>query len=216
LPRIRARKEPALKVTKEKTAENRAKLVQAASRLFRERGIDGVGVAEICKAAGLTHGALYAQFPSKEALASEAFDEAFARGYNRMKTAGGRRAPALRDHLEFLVSPQQRDNLAGCPLTASASEVARKDKALSASFSSGFEQLVAVVESVMDRKVPAAERRDRALTMIAAEIGVIAVARAAAKSRPDLSNRVLAAARRVLTKLGDAPRGPRRVHRKRR
>jgi len=73
-----------------------------------------------------------------------------------------------------------------------------------------------VVESAMDHIVPAAERRDRALTMIAAEIGVIAVARAAAKSRPDLSNRVLAAARRVLTKLGDAPRCPRRVQRKRR
>lgn len=205
-----------MKVTREKTEENREKLVQAAARLFRERGIDGVGVAEICEAAGLTHGALYAQFPSKEALAAAAFDEAFARAYPVMKTAGGMPAPSLRDHLEFLISPQQRDNLGGCPLTASASEVARKDKTLSASFSRGFEQMVAVVESAMDRIVPASERRDRALTMIAAEIGVIAVARAAAKSRPDLSNRVLAAARRVLTKVGDAPPGPRRVRRKRR
>jgi AcrR family transcriptional regulator len=62
-----------MKVTKEKATENRAALVRAASRLFRERGIDGVGVAEISKKAGLTHGALYAQFPSKEALAAEAF-----------------------------------------------------------------------------------------------------------------------------------------------
>ena len=59
-----------LKVTKEKATENRAALVHAAGRLFRERGIDGVGVAEISKKAGLTHGALYAQFPSKEALAA--------------------------------------------------------------------------------------------------------------------------------------------------
>ncbi|HWE05327.1 MAG TPA: helix-turn-helix domain-containing protein [Rhizomicrobium sp.] len=216
MSRIGRRKNPALKVTREKTAENRAKLVQAAARLFRERGIDGVGVAEICEAAGLTHGALYAQFPSKEALAAEAFDEAFARGYPRMKTAGGRLAPSLRDYLEFLISPQQRDNLGGCPLTASASEVARKDETLSASFSRGFEQMVAVVESAIDRKVPVAERRDRALTIIAAEIGVIAVARAAAKSRPDLSNRVVAAARRVLTQIGDAPQRPKRTRRKRR
>ena len=55
-----------LKVTKAKAAENRAALVQAAGSLFRERGIDGVGVAEISKKAGLTHGALYAQFPSKQ------------------------------------------------------------------------------------------------------------------------------------------------------
>src|ERR1700721_1848583 len=84
----------------------------------------------------------------KEAVPAAAFDEAFARGYNKVKTAGGMPAPALRDYLEFLVSPQQRDNLAGCPLTASASEVARKDKALSASFSRGFGQRAAGVESV--------------------------------------------------------------------
>ncbi len=56
---IRCERENPLKVTKEKAAENRAALVQAAGRLFRERGIDGVGVAEISKKAGLTHGALY-------------------------------------------------------------------------------------------------------------------------------------------------------------
>ena len=60
-----------VKVTKEKSAENRAALIETAARMFRERGIDGVGVAEISKAAGLTHGALYAQFPSKQALVAE-------------------------------------------------------------------------------------------------------------------------------------------------
>src|SRR6202795_3270937 len=74
-----------LKVTKEKATENRAALVQAAGRLFRERGIDGVGVAEISKKAGLTHGALYAQFPSKEALAAEAFASSASRGLERMR-----------------------------------------------------------------------------------------------------------------------------------
>src|ERR1700686_1557683 len=73
-----------MKVTKEKAAENRAALVQAAGRLFRERGIDGVGVAEISKKAGLTHGALYAQFPSKEALAAEAFASGLKPGMEKM------------------------------------------------------------------------------------------------------------------------------------
>ena len=59
-----------MKVTKEKSAENRAALVETAARLFRGRGIDGVGIAEISRAAGLTHGALYGQFPSKQALIS--------------------------------------------------------------------------------------------------------------------------------------------------
>src|SRR5437879_10460328 len=81
---IRCERESPLKVTKEKAAENRAALVQAAGRLFRERGIDGVGVAEISKKAGLTHGALYAQFPSKEALAAEAFASAFKHGFEQL------------------------------------------------------------------------------------------------------------------------------------
>src|SRR3979409_283203 len=86
-----------LKVTKEKAAENRAALVQAAGRLFRERGIDGVGVAEISKKAGLTHGALYAQFPSKEALAAEAFASAFKQGFERMTADRDGRTGGARD-----------------------------------------------------------------------------------------------------------------------
>jgi len=57
-----------MRVSKEKAAENRVALLQAASRLFRKRGIDGVGVADIAKEAGLTHGALYAHFGSIDAL----------------------------------------------------------------------------------------------------------------------------------------------------
>jgi len=68
-----------MKISKEKAAENRQALIQAASRLFKEKGIDGVGVAEISKAAGLTHGALYAHFSSKDELAAEAM------GYNAQK-----------------------------------------------------------------------------------------------------------------------------------
>src|SRR5258708_17211318 len=90
-----------LKVTKEKVTENRASLVQAAGRLFRERGIDGVGVAEISKKAGLTHGALYAQFPSKGALAAEAFASALNLGLRKMtpdRAVGPATLPAFPDH----------------------------------------------------------------------------------------------------------------------
>src|SRR5258708_18856004 len=82
-----------LKVTKEKVTENRAALVQAAGRLFRERGIDGVGVAEVSKKAGLTDGALYAQFPSKGALAAEALASALKSGLEKA-TADGAYGPA--------------------------------------------------------------------------------------------------------------------------
>src|SRR6202023_4155843 len=93
------KRESQLKVTKEKAAENRAALVQAAGRLFRERGIDGVGVAEISKKAGLTHGALYAQFPSKEALAAEAFAAASQEGWEQNSVCRDGRPATLTDFL---------------------------------------------------------------------------------------------------------------------
>src|SRR5260370_42546391 len=84
-----------LKVTTEKAAENRAALVQAAGRLFRERGINGVGVAEISKTAGLTHGALYGQFQSKDALAAEALAQGFKHAYARLVAVKDPSGPSL-------------------------------------------------------------------------------------------------------------------------
>src|SRR5271168_3126185 len=108
-----------MKVTKEKSAENRAALVQTAARLFRERGIDGVGVAEISKQAGLTHGGLYAQFPSKEALAAEAFAAAAQEGWDRIEEHRGDGPAALADILNYYLAVGHRDNLASsCPMSA--------------------------------------------------------------------------------------------------
>src|SRR5271170_559013 len=106
-----------MKVTKKKSAENRAALVETAARLFRERGIDGVGVAEISKSAGLTHGALYAQFPSKEALAAEAFTFALKPGLEKMTADGAAKPTSLTDFVDEYLSLDHRDNLAaGCPM----------------------------------------------------------------------------------------------------
>ncbi len=78
-------------VKREQSDENRAVLLATASRLFRERGIDGVGVAEIAREAGLTHGALYAHFRSKDDLATEAFTQALARSREAFRGEGTRR-----------------------------------------------------------------------------------------------------------------------------
>src|SRR2546427_6924385 len=147
---IRCEREIPLKVTKEKAAENRAALVQAAGRLFRERGIDGVGVAEISKRAGLTHGALYAQFPSKQALAAEALAHGLARSHASMTARKPQGAPTLSDHLDLYLSLDHRDNLAdGCAMAASASEIVRQGEAVSARFAEGFEQMVGAVQAAL-------------------------------------------------------------------
>jgi TetR/AcrR family transcriptional repressor of nem operon len=191
-----------MKVTKEKAAENRAALVRAAGRLFRERGIDGVGVAEISKKAGLTHGALYAQFPSKEALAAEAFAYGLKPGLEMTADRDGRPA-ALADFLDHYLSLEHRDNLAaGCPMAASASEVARQDKVICERFAEGFEHFVAVVERGLGASPVKAENRQRALAMMAAMIGGVAASRAVAKTDPKLASQILRAVRRIVGEVG--------------
>lgn len=192
-----------MKVTKEKSAANRAALTQTAARLFRERGIDGVGVAEISKAAGLTHGALYAQFPSKQALVGEALAHGLASGHANMTASKPHGAPTLSDQLDLYLSLDHRDNLAGgCAMAASASEIARQDEAVSARFAEGFEQMVEAIQATLEPTMLGADARARALTIGAAMIGGVAMARAAAKSRPDLSDEIMAAVRRVLGEVG--------------
>ena len=199
-----------MKVTKEKSAENRAVLTRTAGRMFRARGIDGVGVAEISKAAGLTHGALYAQFPSKQALAAEALAHGMARNLAYLTALKPDGAPMLRDYLDAYLSPEHRENLAdGCAMAASASEAARQDEAFSARFAEGLEQMAGAIQATLEAKSPEADDRARALTIAAAMIGGVAVARAAAKSRPDLSDEIVANVRRVLGELGGEAAAPR-------
>jgi TetR/AcrR family transcriptional repressor of nem operon len=199
-----------VKVTKEKSAQNRAALIKTAARMFRERGIDGVGVAEISKAAGLTHGALYAQFPSKQALVAAALAHGLARSHAYMTAPKPHGAPTLSDHLDLYLSLDQRDNLAdGCAMAASASEIARQDEAVSARFAEGFEQMVGAVQAALGATALRSDDRARALTIGAAMIGGVAMARATAKSRPDLSDEIMAAVRRVLGEVGGEGGEPR-------
>jgi len=64
-----------MRMSREQTAETRARILDVAGRLFRERGFDGIGVVDLMKSAGLTHGAFYNHFESKNALASEASEQ---------------------------------------------------------------------------------------------------------------------------------------------
>jgi TetR/AcrR family transcriptional regulator, transcriptional repressor for nem operon len=192
-----------VKVSKEQVAQNRDALIQAAARLFRERGIDGVGIAEICKQAGLTHGALYAQFRSKEDLAAEALADGTARANGWMTARLEGREPTLTNHLDSYLSSQHRDNLGGgCAMAASASEIARQPRDVSVAFTDGFSELSSIIERSLAKNGSAVERRQRALAITAGMIGAIAAARATAKANPALSDDILVAMRRFLDEVG--------------
>lgn len=200
-----------MRVPKERAVENRVSLLQAASRLFRERGIDGVGVAEVAKAAGLTHGALYAHFPSKEVLAAEAFSHGFNTNLAVAQETKRDRRPTFEEHLDELLSLDARDGMAaGCPMTASASEAGRQGDAVSANFADAFEQVVKILEISLGDSLTPARRRRVAVSTVAAKIGAIAVSRAVAKSNRALANEVLAATKKTILKARDAEIATRR------
>jgi TetR/AcrR family transcriptional repressor of nem operon len=196
-------------VSKETTELNREALLRAASRLFREKGIDGVGVAEIAKEAGLTHGALYKHFPSKEALAAEAFYHPIAAKNSETDVSDKKRRVSFEESLDAMFSIEHRDNLAnGCPMTASASEIARQGPAVAASFTRAFKERLTSLEASIKGRMSASQRRQFAVSALAAQIGAIAVARAVAKVDASLSKEVLQAVRQTVYSKRKAKRKP--------
>jgi TetR/AcrR family transcriptional repressor of nem operon len=193
-----------MRITKEKAEENRQSLVKAAGKLFREKGIDGVGVAEISKEAGLTHGALYAHFPSKEALAAEAFGYGMERSRARLAAMSADGKVDLDAFLDFYLSSEQRDSPAhSCAMAASASEIGRQDVGLSERFAASFQRMARMFEQHIASVRPDADAHAEGLTIASALIGGVAAARAVAKANPALSDEILASTRRTLGELSN-------------
>lgn len=191
-----------MRISKEKAAENRTALIKAASKLFRERGIDGVGVAEISKEAGLTHGALYAHFKSKEELALEAMAYGLEQTNARIYACTKDGMPDLAAYLDHYLAPEGRDDYGGrCPIAASASEIGRQDTALSARFTEGYMVLARAFERQIAANQPGCDALARGMVAVAAMVGGIAIARGAAKGNPAVSEQVLEATRRLLDEL---------------
>lgn len=129
-----------MKVSKEQVRENRMRIVATASELFRERGYDGVGVAELMSAAGLTHGGFYKHFGSKADLMAEAMSCGFTRSAE--STAGVNREKFI----EYYLSRQHRDEMGkGCVMSALGTDTARQSESIKATFAAGIERQLAVL-----------------------------------------------------------------------
>jgi TetR/AcrR family transcriptional repressor of nem operon len=191
-----------MRISKEKAAENRSSLIRAASKLIRERGIDGVGVAEISKEAGLTHGALYAHFKSKEELALEALSYGLEQTALRMYSTTVNGMPNLQAYLDDYLSLECRDDYANrCPMAAGSSEVGRQDKVISTRFSEGYMVMVRAFERQIAQNDPGSDALGRAMAVVATMIGSVAISRGTAKGNPQVSGQVLKAARGVIDEM---------------
>ncbi len=182
-----------MRVTKEKAAENRAALIEAASRLFRERGLDAVGVAEIARAAGLTHGAFYSHFKSKEAIAAVVCEQAIGRSAATWRDAiggGGRRG--LASLIKLYLSPERRAaRTALCVFAALGCDLSRTGKPVRRAATRALPEQIALLEDLVPGRTRAA-RRKRALAAYASMVGAMVMARAV--DDPALGDEILRAA----------------------
>lgn len=181
------------RVSQAQAEENRRRVVENASRLFREQGTQ-VSVADLMKAAGLTHGAFYKQFASKEALVDEAVAHAFAE-LARRHTAGlesydGQRDAAQRALIDAYLSVGHRDDPAdGCPVAALATDIAREG--------GGREARRVYTEGVADFAGFLATDDQDGVARLCTLFGALVLSRATAGS--PISEEILAAAHRAVT-----------------
>lgn len=161
-----------MKVTKAQVQENRARIVEMASVLFRERGYEGVGVAELMAAAGLTHGGFYKHFKSKADLMAE------AAAYSLVQSATQTSDIDVVEFVNHYLSRQHRDAAGeGCTMAALCGDAARQPESIKAVFAAGIERQLAVLE---DNKLgDDAKREARAMTIdtIAHAVGAMVLSR---------------------------------------
>ena len=186
-----------MKVSKAQAAENRQGILDAAARLYRERGLTGVGVADITRDAGLTHGGLYRHFASKDALVQEACTRAF--DWSIPVLDGAQPHATVSDRIERYLSPEHRDAPgSGCPVAALAVDAARAGGGLSEVFAEGIErniqrfaQLLADSATDAGGATISPQNRARAIHVLATMVGGLVLARATAAAQPALSDELL-------------------------
>jgi TetR/AcrR family transcriptional repressor of nem operon len=191
-----------MRVSREKAAEHRDRIIDAAGALFRAKGFGGIGVADIMKAADLTHGGFYGHFASKDDLVAQAsrrtMTQAAANWTKLVEAAPDNPYAALLAHY---LSPRHRDDPGkGCAFAALGNDAARSGKGVRKAFAEGLVPLIDILaQSFPGKSIPnksKAARRRKAVAAMATLVGALTLARAV-EGTP-LSDEMLEAAHREL------------------
>jgi TetR/AcrR family transcriptional regulator, transcriptional repressor for nem operon len=180
-----------MKVTKLQAQENRARIVETAAALFRQRGYDGVSVADLMAAAGFTHGGFYKHFGSKSDLMAEAAVSGFSQSMDN--PAGFDVAAFVKNYL----SRKHRDAPGnGCTLAALCGDAARQPEPIKGTFAAGIESMLATLEREDGTlgKVAKREARSKRIDMLAHVVGAIVLSRSCPDDSP-LADEILEACR---------------------
>jgi TetR/AcrR family transcriptional repressor of nem operon len=189
-------------VSREQAAENRRAIVAAATQLFRERGVEAVGLNELMKHAGFTQGGFYNHFESKAALVAEVLASAMAEGSAQIAKAA--KAPvdksttALRRYITHYLSRAHRDNIdRGCPVAGFAGDAARLGAEAQSHFAGGLDDQITILAGLLAESgsgAAAGERRtlrERAISLHCQLLGALVLSRSVAQTAPALSNEIL-------------------------
>lgn len=171
---------------------NRETVINVASRLFRERGFDGIGLKDLMKGAGLTQGGFYKQFESKDDLAALASRRAMESATRRWSSVAASSADPLQAVIDFCLSRGHRGETGdGCPLVALGSDAARQSPNVRKPFQDGIKAHLQVLEELM----PTSDHGDasrKAMAALSLMVGAVTLSRILTDEK--LSDRLLEAA----------------------
>jgi len=186
-----------MRVSREKAAEHRDRIIDAAGALFRAKGFGGIGVADIMKAADLTHGGFYGHFASKEDLVAQSSRRSMARAAaNWTKLVEAAPDSPYAALLAHYLSPKHRDDPGkGCAFAALGNDAARSGKIVRKAFAEGLAPLIDILAQSIPGKSKTVRRR-KAVAAMATLVGALTLARAV-EGTP-LSDEMLEAAHREL------------------
>lgn len=191
-----------MKVTKAQAQANRAHIVDTASTLFRERGYEGVGVADLMAAAGFTHGGFYKHFGSKADLMAEAASCGLA------KSADAAAEMDLPSFMSYYLSREHRDAPGqGCTMAALCTDAARQPDMVKATFAAGIEAQLAVspYPEGQGDSTTTEQARARRIALMAQAVGAMVLSRSCSDDSP-LADEILDICRAdVLARLSGAP-----------
>lgn len=188
------------KASREQAQQNRERVVATAARLFRERGFDGVGIADLMKEAGLTHGGFYAQFPSKEHLMAEAAAEALEdldQKWRKLLAHGA--SKSLTTMASMYLSKEHRDNPGeGCASASLAVDVSHQGPLVRSALTRGVRRSFDLLSQLIPGRSQKTKRRE-AIASFAAMVGGLVLARGVNDER--LSDEILESVRAHLAKI---------------
>jgi TetR/AcrR family transcriptional regulator, transcriptional repressor for nem operon len=189
-----------MRISKAQAQENRERVVAAAAKLFREKGFDGVAVADLMRAAGLTHGGFYNHFDSKEELEAAACERVFQTSLAKIGAVADApspeaRAEAFADYRRRYVSKAARDTPApGCPMVAFAGDMSRRPPDLRAAYAKGLAGYLERFTRASGGDPNDASARAQALREFSTLAGALILARGVARDDPELSEEILRSA----------------------